>query len=103
MPREQYWQTGSDGKPSTEIKLRYDDGKIRDRNGRRAEYAVQRFEEEGIRYMRPDATSDRFIVWSADNGRRYQFYAGTGLIMGPYTDRGIENMIMIAKQSTEGR
>ena len=68
-----------------------------ERNGKRTEYAVQRFEEEGIRYIRPSQGSDRFIVFSKDNGRKYQYYAGTGLILGPYDNRGIENMIRIAK------
>ena len=68
----------------------------------RAEYAVKRFEEEGIRYMRRDDGSDRFTVFSSDNGRKYTFYAGTGLIMGPMDERGIENMIMIAKGSRDG-
>lgn len=68
----------------------------------RADYAVKRFEEEGVRFIRRDDNSDRFTVYSSDNGRKYTFYAGTGLIMGPMDDRGIENMIMIAKGSRDG-
>ena len=68
-----------------------------ERNGKRTAYAIARFEEEGIRYIKPSKDGDRFIVFSKDNGRKYQFYAGTGLILGPYENRGIENMILIAK------
>lgn len=75
---------------------RYDED-IVERNGKRTEYAIKRFEEEGIRFIRPSENSDRFIVFSKDNGRKYQFYAGTGLILGPYENRGIENMVSIAK------
>lgn len=63
----------------------------------RAEYAQKRFEAEGIDYLRPQEGSDKFIVFSADHGRRYTFFAGSGLIMGPMPDRGVENMVMIAK------
>ena len=69
---------------------------IRGRNGRRADYAERRFEQEGIRFLRSQ-DSDRFTVISSDGGRRYTFYAGTGLIMGPYRERGIEQMVSIAK------
>ena len=65
----------------------------------RTEYAIKRFEEEGIRYFQPSKETDRFVVVSENNARRYQFFASTGLILGPYADRGIENMIMIAKSN----
>lgn len=77
---------------------RYEDENLTERNARRTEYAIRRFEEEGIRYVRPSQGSDRFIVFSKDNLRKYQFYAGTGLILGPYCDRGIENMVEVAKK-----
>ena len=67
----------------------------------RADYAISKFESEDIRYMRPDENSDRFFVWSKDNTRKYTFFAGTGLILGPYDQRGIENMVMIAKGEKE--
>ena len=82
---------------------RYENESFIERNMKRTEYAIKRFEDEGIRYIRPSEDSDRFIVYSQDNGRKYQFYAGTGLILGPYEDRGIENMIMIAKGQGAGK
>lgn len=91
MQREQNRRTG------VYEKLPQFEDEIVERNGKRTEYAIKRFEEEGIRYIRPSKESDRFIVFSNDNGRKYQFYAGTGLILGPYENRGIENMVSIAK------
>ena len=62
----------------------------------RANIAKARFEAEGIRYIRPSEDSDRFIVFG--QGRdKFQFYAGIGLILGPYEDRGLDNMVNIAK------
>ena len=63
----------------------------------RSEYAIKRFEEEGIRYIRCSPDSDRFIVWNRDNKMRYTFFAYTGTILGPYEQRGIENMVLIAE------
>jgi len=68
----------------------------------RADYAIKRFEEEDIRYMRPDENSDRFFVWSKDNTRKYTFFAGTGQILGPMPERGIENMITLACGGRDG-
>ncbi|GEM_PF-4317896 len=82
---------------------RYEDENLVERNVRRTEYAIKRFDEEGIRYVRPSQDSDRFIVFGADNNRKYQFYAGTGLILGPYEDRGIENMVRVAKKGAAFR
>lgn len=65
----------------------------------RGDYAEKRFHEEGIRYMRPDDNSDRFFVWSNDNTRKYTFFAGSGLILGPMPERGVENMISLAAGS----
>lgn len=73
-----------------------DNREIQERNSKRADYAIQRFEQEGIRYIRPSETSDRFLIFADDNVRKFQFYAGTGLILGPYSARGIESMINIA-------
>jgi len=68
----------------------------------RADYAIKRFEEEGIRYIRREDGSDRFTVYSTDNGRKFTFFAGTGLIMGPLPERGIEQMVMLAKGAVNG-
>ena len=68
----------------------------------RADYALKRFEEEGIRYMRPDENSDRFFVWSKDNTRKYTFFAGSGQILGAMPERGIENMITLACGGRDG-
>ena len=73
--------------------------KRRELQKQRIEYAIRRFNEEGIRFSGPDENG-RFVVFNDVNTRRYQFYAGNGLILGPYEERGIENMVMIA---TKGR
>lgn len=67
----------------------------REKQRKRIEYAMKRFDEERIRYSRPNEDSDRFVVFNDSNTKRYQFYAGSGLILGPYEDRGIENMVTI--------
>ena len=71
-------------------------------NLHRARYAQERFEEEGIRYIRPSETSDRFLVFGQGKDK-FQFYAGSGLILGPYDERGIECMVEIAKHGRDGR
>lgn len=79
--------------------LRYEDEGFDylQRNLQRAQYAQERFDNEGIRYIRPSQDSDRFIIFGKGRNK-YQFYAGTGLILGPYEERGIEQMISIAVQ-----
>lgn len=67
----------------------------REKQRKRIEYAMKRFDEERIRYSRPNEDSDRFVVFNDSNTKRYQYYAGSGLILGPYEDRGIENMVTI--------
>lgn len=67
----------------------------REKQRKRIEYAMKRFDEAKIRYSRPNEDSDRFVVFNDTNTRRYQYYAGSGLILGPYEERGIDNMVNI--------
>lgn len=67
----------------------------REKQRKRIEYAMKRFDEERIRYSRPNEDSDRFVVFNDSNTKRYQYYAGSGLILGPYEERGIDNMVNI--------
>ena len=67
---------------------------------RRIKYAIRRFHEEGITFDMPEPGTDRFTVYNDMNTRRWSFYAGSGNIIGPHEERGIENMVMIA---TKGR
>ena len=58
----------------------------------RIEYAVSKFEENGIRYELKNPGIGHFHCWRKSDGKLYQFWAGTGKILG-YRNRGIKMLI----------
>lgn len=58
----------------------------------RIEYAIQQFEKNGIRYELKNEGIGHFHCWRKSDGRLYQFWAGTGKILG-YRNRGIHLLI----------
>jgi len=62
------------------------------KNPDRIEYAIQQFEKNGIRYELKNEAIGHFHCWRKSDGRLYQFWAGTGKILG-YRNRGIHLLI----------
>lgn len=59
----------------------------------RIQYAKKRFEENGIEYRLLNESIGHFHCWGKRNGDLYQFWAGTGKIMGHDNIRGISSLI----------
>lgn len=62
------------------------------KNGDRIEYAIQQFEKNDIEYQLLNASNGHFHCWRKCDGKLYQFWAGTGKILG-YRNRGIHLLI----------
>jgi hypothetical protein len=58
----------------------------------RIEYAIQQFKDNGIRYELKNPAIGHFHCWRKSDGKLYQFWAGTGKILG-YRNRGIRLLI----------
>lgn len=73
-----------------EVKKKHDErvAKTPDRIG----YAIEQFEKNGIRYELKNEAIGHFHCWRKSDGRLYQFWAGTGKILG-YRNRGIHLLI----------
>ena len=62
---------------------------------RRVAYAIEQFKKHGIRYELKNANIGHFHCWRKIDGQRFQFYAGTGKIMGHRGHRGIHALIRL--------
>ena len=58
----------------------------------RIDYAIQQFEKNGIQYKSKNPAIGHFHCWRKSDGRLYQFWAGTGKILG-YRNRGIHLLL----------
>lgn len=58
----------------------------------RVEYAIEQFKKNGIRYELKNPAIGHFHCWRKSDGRQYQFWAGTGNILG-HKNRGIHLLI----------
>lgn len=58
----------------------------------RVDYAIEQFEKNGIRYELKNPGIGHFHCWRKSDGKLYQFWAGTGKILG-YRNRGIKLLI----------
>ena len=58
----------------------------------RVEYAIKQFKKNEIRYELKNPAIGHFHCWRKSDGRLYQFWAGTGKILG-YKNRGIHLLI----------
>jgi len=61
----------------------------------RVEYAKQQFEKNGIRYVLKNPSIGHFHCWCKSDGKLFQFWAGTGKIMGDDRNRGIKALIRL--------
>jgi len=58
----------------------------------RIEFAIKQFEEKNIKYELKNEANGHFHCWRKSDGRLYQFWAGTGKILG-YRNRGIKLLV----------
>lgn len=64
------------------------------KNPDRIAYAIQQFESHGIEYQLKNGQTGHFHCWRKTDDQMFQFYAGTGKIMGRNI-RGIHNLVKI--------
>lgn len=62
------------------------------KNPDRIEYAIAQFKKHDIEYQLKNAAIGHFHCWRKSDGRLFQFWAGTGKILG-YKNRGIHLLI----------
>lgn len=62
------------------------------KNSERIQYAIEQFEEKGIEYQLLNTSTGHFHCWRKSDDKLFQFWAGTGKILG-YTNRGIHFLI----------
>ncbi len=67
------------------------------KNEDRVRYAIQQFEKNDIRYELKNLAIGHFHCWRKSDGKLYQFWAGTGKILG-YRNRGIHLLIRELKK-----
>ena len=58
----------------------------------RIEYAIQQFENNEIKYQLKNESIGHFHCWRKSDGKLFQFWAGTGKILG-YNKRGIHLLV----------
>ena len=62
------------------------------KNADRIQYAIEQFEKNNIEYRLLNAQIGHFHCWRKRDGKLYQYWAGTGKILG-YNNRGIHLLI----------
>ena len=65
------------------------------KNPDRVAYAIEQFEKHGIEYTLKNAQTGHFHCRRMSDDKLFQFYAGTGKIMGYDNARGIHALIKI--------
>lgn len=63
-----------------------------EKNTDRIEYAIEQFKKNNIEYQLKNAQIGHFHCWRKSDGRLFQFWAGTGKILG-YQNRGIHLLV----------
>ena len=61
----------------------------------RIAYAITQFEKHNIEYSLKNETTGHFHCWRKYDNKLFQFYAGTGKIVGVNNKRGIHALIRI--------
>lgn len=64
-------------------------------NSRRIQFAIEQFEKNGIQYVLKNEQTGHFHCWRKSDDRLFQFYAGTGKIVGVVNARGIAALVDI--------
>lgn len=65
------------------------------KNPSRIEYAIKQFELHNIEYELKNEQTGHFHCYRKSDDKLFQFYAGTGKIMGEQNRRGIHALIKI--------
>lgn len=68
------------------------------KNPDRIAYAIQQFESHGIEYALKNEQTGHFHCRRKSDDKLFQFYAGTGKIMGEKNRRGIHTLIRLLEQ-----
>lgn len=63
-------------------------------------YAIQQFENHGIEYNLKNAQIGHFHCRRKSDDKLFQFYAGTGKIVGNENKRGIHALIKLLEEQT---
>lgn len=64
-------------------------------NSRRISFAIEQFEKNNIQYVLKNEQTGHFHCWRKSDDKLFQFYAGTGKIVGVVNARGIAALIDI--------
>lgn len=72
------------------------------KNPDRIEYAIRQFELNNIEYALKNEQTGHFHCHRKSDDKLFQFYAGTGKIMG-YQIRGIHNLIKLFNDTEENQ
>ena len=62
---------------------------------KRIDYACMMLDEAGIEYQLKNPATGHFHCWRKSDGKLFQFYAGTGKIMGNDNERGIHALVKL--------
>lgn len=62
-------------------------------NPKRIQYAIEQFEKHNIEYVLKNEQTGHFHCHRKSDDKLFQFYAGTGKIMGFENKRGIHSLI----------
>jgi hypothetical protein len=66
-------------------------------NPNRIQYAIEQFEKHGIEYTLKNKETGHFHCRRKADNKLFQFYAGTGKIMGYKNKRGIHTLLRLCK------
>lgn len=72
-------------------------------NPNRIQYAIQQFERHNIEYVLKNESTGHFHCRRKSDDKLFQFYAGTGKIMGIDNKRGIHALIELLDDIKKGR
>ena len=71
------------------------------KNPDRIQYAIEQFEKNGIEYYLKNEQTGHFHCHRKSDDKLFQFYAGTGKIMGYQNARGIHTLIKMLTKEEE--
>ena len=71
------------------------------KNPDRIKYAIEQFEKNGIEYYLKNEQTGHFHCHRKSDDKLFQFYAGTGKIMGYQNARGIHALIKMLTKEAE--
>ena len=72
-------------------------------NPNRIQYAIQQFKRHNIEYVLKNESTGHFHCRRKSDDKLFQFYAGTGKIMGIDDKRGIHALIKLLDDAMKGR